>query len=102
MRSHKLTIALGAAALTAAFAPVAHADTIVCNEAENSCHGGYVVTDGPVDPIRPRSCAARRCGSATGTASGQRGRALARPAPLRARGRGRRWRRRRGLLTEIA
>ena len=53
MRSSKLTIALGAAALTAAFAPVAHADTTVCNEAENSHRGGYVVTGGPVDPVPP-------------------------------------------------
>ena len=25
----------------------------VCNEAENSPRGGYVVTDGPVDPVPP-------------------------------------------------
>ncbi len=29
------------------------ADVNVCNEAENSWHGGYVVTDGPVDPNPP-------------------------------------------------
>jgi hypothetical protein len=49
----KLTFALGVAALTAAFAPAAHADTAVCNEAENSHRGGYEVTGGPVDPLPP-------------------------------------------------
>jgi hypothetical protein len=49
----KLTIALGVAALTAAFAPAARADTAVCNEAENSHRGGYVVNGGPVDPLPP-------------------------------------------------
>jgi hypothetical protein len=53
LRAHKLTIALGVAALTAAFAPAAHADTAVCNEAENSPRGGYEVTGGPVDPLPP-------------------------------------------------
>ena len=28
-------------------------DVTVCNEAENSPRGGYVVTDGPVDPVPP-------------------------------------------------
>jgi hypothetical protein len=50
---HKLTIGLGVATLAAAFAPAAHADTAVCNEAENSPRGGYVVTGGPVDPAPP-------------------------------------------------
>jgi hypothetical protein len=53
LRARKLTIGLGIAALTAAFAPAAHADTAVCNEAENSWRGGYEVTAGPVDPAPP-------------------------------------------------
>jgi hypothetical protein len=51
--AHKLTIGLGVAALAAAFAPAARADTAVCNEAENSFRGGYIVTGGPVDPVPP-------------------------------------------------
>ena len=38
-----------------------------CNEAEDSPRGGYVVTGGPVDRLRPPSCAARRCESAAAT-----------------------------------
>ena len=53
MRARKLTLGLGIAALTAAFAPAAHADTAVCNEAENSPRGGYVVTGDLVDPVPP-------------------------------------------------
>jgi hypothetical protein len=49
----KIIIGLGMAAVTAAFVPAAHADTAVCNEAENSPRGGYVVTGGPVDPVPP-------------------------------------------------
>ena len=34
--------------------PAASADeVIVCNEAENSHRGGYVLTNGPVDPTPP-------------------------------------------------
>jgi len=32
---------------------VAADDVSVCNEAENSPRGGYVVTDGPIDPVPP-------------------------------------------------
>jgi hypothetical protein len=53
LRARKLTLGLGIAALTAAFAPAAHADTAVCNEAENSPRGGYVVTGDLVDPVPP-------------------------------------------------
>lgn len=53
MRARKLTLGLGIAALAAAFAPAANADTAVCNEAENSPRGGYEVTGGPVDPLPP-------------------------------------------------
>jgi hypothetical protein len=53
LRASKLTIGLGIAALTAAFAPAAHADTTVCNEAENSHRGGYEVTGDIVDPAPP-------------------------------------------------
>jgi hypothetical protein len=49
----KLAIAIGTASLVAAFTPAAQADTAVCNEAENSPRGGYVVTVGPVDPVPP-------------------------------------------------
>ena len=50
-----LTAALAVVAL-AALPAVAIADDTgvsVCNEAENSPRGGYVVTDGPVDPNPP-------------------------------------------------
>ena len=53
MRARSLITGLGVAAVVAAFAPAAQADTAVCNEAENSWRGGYVVTDGPVDPAPP-------------------------------------------------
>jgi hypothetical protein len=53
LRARKLALGLSTAALVAAFAPAAHADTAVCNEAENSFRGGYVVTDGPIDPAPP-------------------------------------------------
>jgi hypothetical protein len=38
-----------------AAAPAVHAEegTTVCNQAENSHRGGYVLTDGPVDPTPP-------------------------------------------------
>jgi hypothetical protein len=50
----KLTLAACAATLALAALPAAAgADTTVCNEAENSPRGGYVVTDGPVDPNPP-------------------------------------------------
>ena len=44
-------VAVAAVAIPA----VASADdgVSVCNEAENSPRGGYVVTDGPVDPVPP-------------------------------------------------
>jgi hypothetical protein len=53
LRARKLTLSLCTAAVVAAMAPAAHAETVVCNEAENSWRGGYVVTDGPVDPAPP-------------------------------------------------
>jgi len=53
LKARKLTLSLCTAAVVAAMAPAAHADTAVCNEAENSWRGGYVVTDGPVDPNPP-------------------------------------------------
>jgi hypothetical protein len=43
---------LALAALPAA-AGATDTGTTVCNEAENSWEGGYVVTDGPVDPNPP-------------------------------------------------
>jgi hypothetical protein len=49
----KLTLGLAIAALASAHAPAARADTPVCNEAENSWRGGYVVNGGPVDPNPP-------------------------------------------------
>ena len=52
--ARKLKLAACAALLTFAALPAtAQADVNVCNEAENSWHGGYVVTDGPVDPNPP-------------------------------------------------
>ena len=53
MRARSITIGVCAAAAIAAFAPAAQADTAVCNEAENSPRGGYVVSGGPVDPLPP-------------------------------------------------
>jgi hypothetical protein len=53
LTSRTLSLGLCTAALLAAMAPVAHADTIVCNEAENSHRGGYVVTGNLVDPMPP-------------------------------------------------
>ena len=50
----KLITGAAVAALVAVLAPAsAPADPVVCNEAENSPRGGYVVTDGPVDPVPP-------------------------------------------------
>ena len=50
----KTAFAVGAVTL-AALPPVAHAESTasVCNEAENSPRGGFVVTGGPVDPVPP-------------------------------------------------
>jgi hypothetical protein len=53
LKARKLTLSVCTAAVVAAMAPAAHAETVVCNEAENSWHGGYVVTGGPVDPNPP-------------------------------------------------
>ena len=54
MIARKLNLAACAAILAFAAMPAtAGADVDVCNEAENSWHGGYVVTDGPVDPNPP-------------------------------------------------
>ena len=52
--TRKVKLAACAAILSLAALPAtADADVNVCNEAENSWHGGYVVTDGPVDPNPP-------------------------------------------------
>jgi hypothetical protein len=53
LRARKLVLSLCTTAIVVAMAPAAHAETSVCNEAENSWHGGYTVTDGPVDPNPP-------------------------------------------------
>jgi hypothetical protein len=54
LKARTLSLGLCTAALIAAMAPAARAaDTAVCNEAENSPRGGYVVTGGPVDPVPP-------------------------------------------------
>jgi hypothetical protein len=52
--ARKLAIALGAGAVTLAFAsaPAAHA-TDVCNEAQSSWKGVYSVSGDPVDPNPP-------------------------------------------------
>src|SRR3954447_18407257 len=47
-----LTSAVVGAAYLSALAPAANATT-VCNEAENSPRGGYVVAGGIVDPVPP-------------------------------------------------
>ena len=46
------TLAIVGAAYLSALAPVSQAST-VCNEAENSHQGGYVVSGGTVDPSPP-------------------------------------------------
>jgi hypothetical protein len=56
--ARKLTLAAASAALALAALPAASpaqptAAADVCNEAENSWHGGYEVTGGPVDPNPP-------------------------------------------------
>ena len=54
MKARLLSLGLCTAAVVAAMAPAAHAaDTTVCNEAENSHRGGYVVTGDLVDPVPP-------------------------------------------------
>jgi hypothetical protein len=54
LKARLLSLGLCTMALTAALAPAANADdTAVCNEAENSPRGGYVVNGGPVDPVPP-------------------------------------------------
>lgn len=54
MRTKKLCVTIGTAAAVylSALAPLSQAET-VCNEAENSHRGGYVVSDGIVDPVPP-------------------------------------------------
>ena len=52
-RTSLLATAAVAASLTLA-APAQADDLVtVCNEAENSHRGGYVLTDGPIDPVPP-------------------------------------------------
>ncbi len=56
MHARTITLAAVTAALAFAGLPaIASADeaATVCNEAENSPRGGYVVTGGPVDPNPP-------------------------------------------------
>ena len=53
MKARLISLGLCTAALAAAMAPAANAGTAVCNEAENSFRGGYVVNGGPVDPVPP-------------------------------------------------
>jgi hypothetical protein len=45
--------ALAAGALVAAVPTASAEEVTVCNQAENSHRGGYVLTDGPVDPTPP-------------------------------------------------
>ena len=54
MRRPRLTAAMLASASLVVALPGAEASAAtVCNEAENSHQGGYVVTGGPVDPLPP-------------------------------------------------
>ena len=52
-RSSLLTTAAVAASLALAAPAQADDPVTVCNEAENSHRGGYVLTDGPIDPMPP-------------------------------------------------
>jgi len=45
--------AVGTLALFLSATSAASTSTTVCNEAENSHRGGYVLTEGPVDPAPP-------------------------------------------------
>jgi hypothetical protein len=49
----KLTLAAVSATIALGALPAVAAAADVCNEAENSPRGGYVVTGGPVDPNPP-------------------------------------------------
>jgi hypothetical protein len=49
----KLTLAAVSATVALGALPAMAAAADVCNEAENSPRGGYVVTAGPVDPNPP-------------------------------------------------
>jgi hypothetical protein len=51
-RNLRISLALSVAALVAAAAPCAQANTLVCNEASNGQHGGYVAIGTP-DPNPP-------------------------------------------------
>jgi hypothetical protein len=51
--ARKLTFAASAVTLALAVLPSVASATDVCNEAENSPHGGYTVNGGPVDPNPP-------------------------------------------------
>jgi hypothetical protein len=58
MQGRKLAVFVLSVGSLMAVAPAAGAATpdgsvTVCNEAENSHRGGYVVTDGPVDSVPP-------------------------------------------------
>jgi hypothetical protein len=53
MRKHVLSAVMAAALVVPATALADDTGVSVCNEAENSHRGGYVVTDGPVDPNPP-------------------------------------------------
>ena len=53
MNRRNLTLAGVTATLALAFLPGAANATDVCNEAENSYRGGYVVTGDLVDPVPP-------------------------------------------------
>jgi hypothetical protein len=53
MRKHVLSAVVAAALVVPATAVADDTGVSVCNEAENSHRGGYVVTDGPVDPNPP-------------------------------------------------
>ena len=52
-RTSLLATAAVAASLTLAAPAQADDRVTVCNEAENSHRGGYVLTDGPIDPAPP-------------------------------------------------
>jgi hypothetical protein len=53
MRLHLLPVLVAGALVVPATAVADDTGVSVCNEAENSHRGGYVVTGGPVDPNPP-------------------------------------------------
>ena len=89
MRAKRYAAAIGTATAicVGALVPAAEAGT-VCNEAENSHRGGYVVTGGIVDPVPPAFLRGSQMSVGNGGVGiNQRRGSLAGAPPVRGRGR---------------